>query len=132
MKVRRKLLELARIVADQAERDPEFAERLTAFLGFEQSQRKKRSAQSSAASRPKNRRCAAILDPVAVIREEGEDVLRSRLSELSLDQIRDIVADHSMDPDKKAMTWKDTKRVVERIVQIALNRSQKGDAFRAD
>ena len=37
MKVRKVLLDLARVVADQAERDPAFAEQIAAALGLSQS-----------------------------------------------------------------------------------------------
>ena len=39
MKIRRKLLELARAVADEAERDPEFALKLGTVLGLEHGRR---------------------------------------------------------------------------------------------
>ena len=84
-----------------------------------------------AAGRPKNRRPAAVMDPVAVVRD-GQDVLNARLAELSLEQLRDIVADYGMDPGKLMMKWKDPQKVAERIVDIALTRSQKGDAFRSE
>lgn len=131
MRVREKLLELARIIADRAERDPEFAETLGGVLGLEQPRKENFDTRTTFARRPKNRRRAAVLDPVVVIRENGEDILRSRLLGLGLDQLRDIVADYGMDPGRLVMKWKQSSRVVNRIVEISLSRSQKGDAFRA-
>jgi len=131
MNLRKKLLEFARVVADQAERDPAFAEQIIVALGLEE----KRSDQGTApkravnAGRPRNRRPAAVLDPVALVRE-GEASLRSRLSALTLDQLKDIVAEHGMDPSKQAMKWKNVDKVTDWIIELSLERSKKGDAFR--
>jgi len=72
-----------------------------------------------------------VLDPFAVFSESGEDGLRGRLGELSLDQLRDIVAEHGMDSDRLAMRWKDPMRVIDRIVERVASRRAKGSAFRA-
>ena len=60
------------------------------------------------------------------------DALRSQLSALSLDQLRDVVAEYGMDQGKLVMKWKDPVRVMDRIVEIALARAQKGHAFRSE
>ncbi|WP_298191131.1 hypothetical protein [Novosphingobium sp.] len=133
MKLRRVLLDLARIVADQAERDPVFAQQIAQALGSkEQATGAPETAHAQAkAERPKNRRPAAVLDPIAVARE-GEAVLRTRLAALTLEQLKDVVADYGMDPGKLVMKWKDATRVSDRIVELAIARAQKGDAFRSD
>ena len=41
------------------------------------------------------------------------------------------MADYRMDPSKLAMKWKDRERVIDHIVATAVERGQKGDAFRA-
>lgn len=143
MKVRKILADLARAVADEAERNPDFAERIADALKLTNAPPRGRSIADHLAaaltraeqkferSRAKNRRPAALLDPVAIARE-GEQTLRSRLAELSLDQLRDVVADQGMDPGKLVMKWKTPDRVIDRIVEISLARAQKGDAFRPD
>lgn len=128
MKLRSKLLELARAVADAADRDPELANRLSEIFGAPAAKPKK---PTPAKGRAKNRRAAATIDPVAVV-GEGEGVLRDRLSALSLEQLRDVVAEYGMDPGKLVMKWKDPDRVIDRIVEIALARAQKGHAFRSE
>jgi hypothetical protein len=50
------------------------------------------------------------------------------MSAISLEQLRDIVAQYGMDPGKLVMKWKDSKRVMDRIVELALVRATKGDA----
>jgi hypothetical protein len=51
--------------------------------------------------------------------------------ELSLEQLRDIVAEFGMDPGKLVLKWKSPQKVIDRIVEISMPRAQKGDAFRA-
>lgn len=129
MRTRRKLLELARAVADKAERDPEFAQVLGEILGLEPSRRDKKETKDD---RPRNRRTPAPFDPVAVLREHGDQELRSCLSALDLEQLKDIVAQYGMDPGKLVMKWKTQERVADRIVELSTKRAQKGDAFREE
>lgn len=128
MKLRTKLLDLAKAVADAADRDPELASRLSEIFGAATAAPKR---PEPAPGRAKNRRPAAVLDPVVVV-GEGEDALRSQLSALSLDQLRDVVAEYGMDQGKLVMKWKDPVRIIDRIVEIAVARAQKGHAFRAE
>jgi hypothetical protein len=81
--------------------------------------------------RPKNRRPVARFDPVDLALQ-GESAVRNRLAELSLDQLKDIVADYGMDPGKLVMKWKSSQKIIDRIVEISLARAQKGDAFRSE
>ena len=127
MAIRRKLLQFARVVIEEAEHNPKFAEELRDVLGL--SLPDKRNAKSG---RPRNRRTPAVFDPVAVMRGHDDHELRSRLSRLDLEQLRDIVAQYGMDPGKLVMKWKTHGRVVDRIVEISTKRAQKGDAFRPD
>ena len=83
-------------------------------------------------TKPKGgRRTPAVLDPVELARQ-GEDVLRAQLNMLNREQLRDVVAQYGMDPGRLVMKWKDTNRVMDRIVELALTRATKGDAFRSD
>jgi hypothetical protein len=43
--------------------------------------------------------------------------------------LRDVVADYGMDPGKLVMKWRDADRIVDRIVEVARGRAQKGSAF---
>jgi hypothetical protein len=77
-----------------------------------------------------NRRAPGVLDPFGVFTEVGEQGLRARLSELSLEQLRDIVAEHGMDNDRLAMRWRTPARVIDRIADRVAGRLAKGSAFR--
>lgn len=133
MKIKKILAELAKIVGDEAERNPEFSQKISEILS--PTVIKKRSHVDAAApdhsivKRAANRRPEPVLDPLAV-GKEGEMVLREALSKLSLELLRDIVAGYGMDPSKLVMKWKDPHKVVDRIVEVTMSRIKKGSAFR--
>jgi hypothetical protein len=83
------------------------------------------------ASKRTGRRARGVLDPFAEYTASGEEGLRDRLGELGLEQLRDIVAEHGMDHDRLAMKWKDSSRVIDRIVAKVTARASKGSAFRS-
>jgi hypothetical protein len=127
-----------RVVLDEAERNPEFEAALAAALAAPSARQKepKGSGEPKALqSRPeegkrgKNRRAPATLDPVQVI-GVGEPALRSELQKLTVEQLKDIVAEFGMDPGRLAIKWTTPERLVERIVEVSLARAHKGDAFR--
>jgi hypothetical protein len=72
----------------------------------------------------------ALVDPIAEA-DGGEANLREKLTGLTLEQLRDVIADFRMDQSKLVMKWKDRERVINHIISAALTRRQKGDAFRA-
>lgn len=115
----------------EAERNLEFRQRLEQVFG------QVTTAQSSerrvVTNQPKKggRRTPALFDPVEVVRG-GESGLRERLNALDLERLRDVVAQFGMDPGKLVMKWKDRNRVIDRIVEVSLSRSTKGDAFRGE
>jgi hypothetical protein len=77
------------------------------------------------------RRAPAKLDPFKILAESGEHALTARLAELNQEELRDIVAQYGMDPRRLVMRWKDSERLREHIVVTTVQRSRKGDAFRA-
>lgn len=77
------------------------------------------------------RRAPAKLDPFKVLADSGEHGLTTRLAALDLEELRDIVAQFGMDPRRLVMKWKDAQRIQAHIVATTVQRSRKGDAFRA-
>ena len=135
MLLRTVLRNFVKVVSDEAELNPEFAERLWVVFKSAMATRPAKttsaaSGASSKTSRPANRRPPAVLDPVALA-GKGEEVLRAELALLTLDQLKDIVADYGMDREKLVMKWKTPSRVSDRIVEISIKRAHKGDAFRS-
>ncbi|GAB6987873.1 hypothetical protein [Nocardioides pyridinolyticus] len=118
------LSKLVLAVADEATRTPRFANALTAAI----------VAKEPGDKQPKRtgRRSPGVLDPFAVYGDRGESGLRERLTELDLEQLRDIVAEHGMDHDRLAMKWKDPNRVIDRIIDKVAARAAKGSAFRSE
>jgi hypothetical protein len=130
---------LDRVVAaivTQAVRSPQFAASLTQAIGIVPTPMERdalvpnpdRPAQGA---RPKNRRSPGIIDPFAILAAHDEAELRTRLAQLNLEELRDIIAEHAMDQDRLAMKWKDRNRVIDRIVERVTARAAKGSAFRA-
>jgi hypothetical protein len=137
VRVRKRLADLIRVIADEAEKNVEFERRLSEVLesSAEPSRgakpRPKGTGTAIPVRRAKNRRPPAILDPVEIARA-GEGPLRAQLSKLTLDQLQDIVADYGMDPGKVVSKWKTTDRVIDRIVELSIVRAHKGNAFRPE
>lgn len=122
MNVLDRLEALFKVLAEEVDRNPHFAERLAAALDCVEARGESERSKSG-------RRARAVLDPVAIYRE-GETILRERLLSLDLEQLRDIVAGYGMDPGKLVMKWKTRERVVDHIVETAAARARKGEAFR--
>jgi hypothetical protein len=134
MNLRKTLSDLVRVIADEAERSPEFKDKVLSVFGQNHRAGTVQSPTvrgSSASARRKNRRTAAILDPVELA-ASGEDILRSRLAALTVDQLQDIVSEYGMDPGRLVVKWKTPERTIDRIVEMAIARAQKGNAFRSD
>jgi len=126
---------LMRVVIEEAERNPDFEAALIDALGGTPVKHKPSKedatgpADYSDAKRGKNRRSHAVLDPVQVVRVD-ELTLRSSLEKLSMEQLRDIVAEYGMDPGRLVMKWTTPERVINRIVEMSIARAHKGNAFR--
>ena len=122
MTLKQTLRSLGAVLIEEAERNPDFARRLQQALG---------GAQEAPPLKRSRTRTPAVVDPVAVLADHGEDALRARLQPLALDQLLDVVAEFGMDPSKLVMKWKNPERISEHIIENAKRRSVKGDAFRA-
>jgi len=142
MNIDRRLKELLNVILDEVRQNPAFAERVTAVLGDAIGSQRGKTRERAEKSKPfegtattreskrGNRRATALVDPIREI-ERGEHHLRNRLAPLDLEQLRDVVAEYRMDPNKLVMKWKDRERVVDHILSTSISRGRKGDAFRA-
>jgi hypothetical protein len=129
MNLKRTLNDFVRVVIAEAERNPEFSRRLEEAVGL--SETKARAPDDKARQTPAraaHRRAPAVLDPVELARQ-GEPLLRARLGELTLEQLKDIVADYGMDPGKLVLKWKKPARIIDRIVGVSIGRAKKGEGF---
>ncbi|WP_320196559.1 hypothetical protein RMR10_025180 (plasmid) [Agrobacterium rosae] len=133
MNIKRTLTAIAGIVAEEASRNAEFRARLEDALsaGVPGSKVTTKPPETTPDKRKGGRRAPAVLDPVELA-AQGEEILRARLAELETERLLDIVAQFGMDPGKLVMKWKDNDRIIDRVVEVALGRATKGDAFRKD
>jgi hypothetical protein len=130
MDLKRKLFGLVRVVLDEAAQNPAFRKQLETTLRDDRGSAARAPQPITEEKRRGGRRAPAVLDPVEKARV-GESELRSELAKLDLERLRDIIAQFGMDPGKLAMKWKDPNRIIDRIVEVAMARATKGDAFRA-
>lgn len=86
------------------------------------------SGKNKPVTRPHRRKPGAF-DPIVVYRE-NPGMLKSRLGELSNEELKDIVAEQGMDRSKLAMKWKTKERLITLIITTVESRVHKGDAFR--
>ncbi|CAI9398405.1 hypothetical protein ANOBCDAF_00029 [Pleomorphomonas sp. T1.2MG-36] len=132
MNMKKVLNTLFKEIVQETDTNPAFRARVEAALGLDDKKKpeaKAHDASSPHPKRPSNRRPPAVLDPVHLARQ-GEDLLRSELAKLDIEQLRDVVADYGMDTGKLVLKWRDSERIIERIIEVARGRAQKGSAFR--
>lgn len=125
MNIKKPLKAFIAVITEEADRNPEFAQKLAVALGLDDVLREAKQS----GKRRGGRRTPAVLDPVALF-SEGENRVREELQLLDLEQLRDIVAECGMDPGKLVMKWKTEERVINHIVEVASARAKKGEAFR--
>ena len=134
MSIRKTLIDLAHVVSDEAEQNPEFSARLLKALRIGPAKKRASVGSSNRADykrpiRPSNRRPPPVLDPIEIA-VEGEQSLRKALEPLTIHKLKDIVADYGMDQRRLVMKWKTRQRIINHIVGISIERAHKGDAFR--
>lgn len=127
------LRQFVKIVVDEAARNPKFAEELETALtavtaGQSASSEYPAEGLVDDVKRHRGRRNKAVLDPVRLARS-GEERLRMEIKNLTVDQLKDIVAEFGMDPRRKVMRWKTREKIVEEIVRVSKDRSRKGKSF---
>lgn len=127
----KRLRALFREVLAEAEANPSFAKRISEALGEDDRPSSgERDSVRPQGQRRSNRRTPGILDPFTTYQHGGEPGLREALSGLDLERLKDIVAEHRMDPSTLAMKWRTPERVIDLIVSTVASRDRKGYAFR--
>ncbi len=140
----RQLDALFAAVAAQAASDEDFAATLAAAVGGTSNEsatgspgpverrhaRSRQTAHGADARVRGGRRPPGPFNPYEVY-AQGEDVLRKHLETCTIEQLKDIIAAQGMDHDRLALRWKNSQRLIERIVETVVARSRKGDVFLA-
>lgn len=65
------------------------------------------------------------LDSFSIYAKEGEAALRSKLDELDLASLKNILDRHDFDPSQFAQKWKDKTRLINLIVKRVASRSKR-------
>lgn len=116
-------------IADEIANNDEFANRLG--LIFEENLVKVKPSKMESANtklKKSNRRQPAKINPFILI-EEGDEVLKTALEALNIEELKDVIAENGMDTAKLAMKWKDQNRLINHIIDTTQRRSSRGDAF---
>ena len=71
----------------------------------------------------RNRASLILFDPFQLV-QQGEDVLRSQLERLNLNQLHDVIAAFAMDTEQHVMKWRSPELMIERIVEGSLSRAK--------
>ncbi len=121
---------LARLIgaaAEEAGRNPCFAGALAAAAApsSNASPQARDSRRGSGERDRRARRTPGPWDPFAVYRESGEVGL------LTVEQLRDVIAEHGMDNDRLALKWRSAERLQGRIIERVVDRAAKGEGFRS-
>lgn len=82
------------------------------------------------ANPPKRRRQPSALNPYAVAASDGMQGLREQLQRLDIEQLKDIITEYGMNHDRRAMSWTDHGRFVDRIVEKTDFGATQGSALR--
>jgi hypothetical protein len=104
--------------------DRALADRVVARL------REKAASVDQPARRRTGRRAPAVVDPFELYNSGGAALLRERLGQLDIEKVKDIVAQYGMDPNRLAMKWQTTDRLIDHVITTVEARAQKGQAFR--
>lgn len=122
MGIHKKLKAVFNELLAEIERNDQLRDKLTGILEIPAAHIEPRPRRSA-------RRKPGRFDPMALHREHPEDLMR-RLNELTIDELKDIIAENGMDRTKLAMKWKTKDRLIELIVSTVKSRALKGDVFR--
>lgn len=109
---------ISAIVADEIASNKDFADKIGALVAQDKPDTPKR----------RNRRDPGKINPFELF-QQGDNALYEALASLSIDELKDIIAENGMDTAKLAMKWKDRDRLEKHIVEATQRRSTKGEAF---
>ncbi|MBI4295248.1 MAG: hypothetical protein HY669_03680 [Chloroflexi bacterium] len=118
--LRRRLKTLADAIADEAERNPEFAKSVNDLFGIAPAQETKRKNGKT-----------LVPDPFEVLRLKGNEGFNQWLNALSIQELRAIVRQQRFDPSRLSDKWKTKDRFVLLIIGRVESRSKQGDTFRS-
>lgn len=114
-----RLRRLIDVIADEARRNPGFAREVDEVL----SESLSTIAAPAASPAPPPRRARGVIDPYAIYEVGWEQMLREQLGALDVEKLKDIIAEHDMDPSKRFLESTDRQRLTELIVKTVSDSS---------
>ena len=132
------LTRLFQVVAEEAGRTPRFAKALTAAFTVAPSSEGAETVARLAPARPVRKattrkavtRQPGVFDPFVVFAESGEQGLADKLLELTVDQLRDIIAEQEIDTRKETGRKRKAEALVSWTVARVKALASKGSVFR--
>ena len=127
---------VANAVIAEAERSPRFAKALADSVAALIDQPAGAPAPAAPAprrrvpARPRVARAPGAFDPFVVYRESGADGLSARLTALTVEQLRDIIAEQELDTRKETGRKRKLEVLVAWIVERVEASENKGSVFR--
>jgi hypothetical protein len=126
-------------LADRAEQDPAFGQQIATLLaeagllpGSASAPAGKRAARAGSAGRRVGGAAvsaAVDVDPYSLLRTEGDETLRARLSTLTPTELHSVIRTHRLDPARISARWTSPARLIDLIVAQVRARADHGKAF---
>ena len=120
--LKRKLESLAKLLGDEAERNPVFREKLHVICGG--------ATDAVVHSRRARNEAPETSDPFNAFRTMGPEKFRAYLGEMKVETLRQIVRHHRLDPSRLSERWKSKDRFVDIICKRVEARAKQGEVFR--
>lgn len=134
------LTKLFQVVAEEAARTPRFAKALaTAFTVSSTIDGEGPTASVAPPKAPARKRAApakkavrqpGLFDPFVILRDSGEEELTSKLADLTLDQVRDIIEEQEIDTRRETGRKRSKDVVAKWTVDRVKALASKGSVFR--
>jgi hypothetical protein len=119
-----RLRALLDVIEAEAERNPAFAEQLTAVLGGTILQPVMRRRPPSGQNRT-----SEVPDVFSALQEKGDEEFKFWLRTLDLSTLKSIVKQNGFDPAKASQRWKDADKFIVLVHEQTHARLRRGSAF---
>jgi len=119
MTTKQRLKKLFDVVVEEMDSNLDFKEKVDSIFETERNTTNKKQ---------KSKRNPSLINPYELIKQ-GEDILKTNLAPMDIEQLKDVILEHNMDSAKLAMKWKDKDRLISLIIDMANRRIAKGNVF---
>lgn len=125
------LSRLTAIVIEESAHNPDFAAKIQfVFASFSDCPAtEKPSTEASDEKKRRNRRDPAVLNPFDMIPND-ETKLVECLNGLTVEELKDIIAQFGLDPTNRSLQWRKKERLIQGILEATHRKVAKGNAFR--